>query len=112
MDSGSAPHTPDDTGLEQLELPVLRLATRQLRLLVPDQLALDVGEEWRGAELAQAAAPMPLQRAAEHEAIFRPRHADVEQPAFLGERGVVAFAEGERQEPVLEADYEHHAKLK
>src|SRR5262249_18982291 len=96
---------------EQTELPAVRLAAPELRLLVPEQLGLDVGEERRGRERAELAAPQALLGAREDQAVLGAGHADVEQPAFLRQGVVVARAPGERQDAVLEPGDEHRGKL-
>ena len=72
-----------------------------------DQRLLDVGEERRRIERAQAAAPTALLGAAEDQPILGARHADIEQPALLRDRRVVRLAPVQRQEPVFEPDDEH-----
>src|SRR5262249_46106111 len=96
---------------KQGELPSVGLAAPWLRLLVAQQFRLDVVEKWRSGEGAHLAAPQALLGARENQPVLGARHADVEQPAFLGERGFVARAKGEGQNPIFESDDEHHCEL-
>jgi len=56
---------------KRIESKQLQLFVRGLRAercpLLPHQFFFDIGEERRGIELAKAATPIPLQRAAEDQ---------------------------------------------
>src|SRR4029077_17908240 len=78
--------------LQQLELAVVPLAARERAALVLDEALLDVAQERRWIEPAQAAAPGALPGAREDQALLRPGHADVEQAALLRQGRFVGLA--------------------
>src|SRR5712692_6798252 len=92
--------------LQQLELAVFRLAARERAALMRDEALLHVAQERRGRKPAQPAAPVALLGAAQDQALLRPRHADVEQPALLRQGRFVGLAPMQRKEAVLEPDDE------
>src|SRR5262249_15274788 len=79
--------------------------------LMLHQLRFDVAQEWRWLELARATAPKTLPRVAEDQAIFSPRHPDVEQAPLFRYRRLVGLVPMERQHSVFQPDDEHDRKL-
>src|SRR5262249_52568315 len=98
-------------GLKQFELAVLWLAARWLHGLMLHQLGFDVAQERRWLEHAQPAAPKALPRVAEDQAVFGPRHGDVEQAPLFRYRRLVGLVPMEGQHAVLQPNDEHDRKL-
>src|SRR5260370_30483765 len=79
------------TGVQTCALPI------SLDRLVLQQRGLDIGEERRGLERAQAAAPEALTGAAEDQPVLGPRHADIEQAPLFPHGRLVSRAPVQRR---------------